>query len=433
MLIQLLSLPKKAVRYWRKYGTQAFIQRIIVRLGGVDGQGQPALPKGPVQARYLIDTRFTQCNAIRVFSVPRAALERVTLVTDSISSGSFYGGVATAIILAVKLVESRGARLRILLRVHEAEAANLAKLLALHKLALTHEVEFAFVHYNDEHTEIDVFPGELFLTTSWWTTSAMMGSVSPADIVYLLQEDERMFYPHGDDHLRCTAVLSNPKLRFVVNTRMLLEHFKQTGLPNVAERGMSFEPAFPAEVFFPRARAAGEKRRFVFYARPNNLRNLFYTGIELIDDAVRTGLLDPATWDIVLVGKDIPHVVFGDGYQPKVLENLGWQDYATLIGQADLGLSLMYTPHPSYPPLDLAASGAVVVSNRFGLKQDLAPYCANILCSELDRDAMRQALAEGVRLALADEERRRNYEGNRLQRDWHTSFAEVLRFVGEAA
>ena len=38
----------------------------------------------------------------------------------------------------------------------------------------------------------------------------------------------------------------------------------------------------------------------------------------------------------------------------------------------DLGLSLMASPHSSYPPLDLAAAGAVVVTNTFGAGQAIA-------------------------------------------------------------
>ena len=40
-------------------------------------------------------------------------------------------------------------------------------------------------------------PGDLFVTTSWWTTWATRASVDPASIIYLVQEDERRFYPGG--------------------------------------------------------------------------------------------------------------------------------------------------------------------------------------------------------------------------------------------
>ena len=44
---------------------------------------------------------------------------------------------------------------------------------------------------------------EIVMTTSWWTTRATLGSTLPREqVLYLLQEDERMFYPAGDEQLR---------------------------------------------------------------------------------------------------------------------------------------------------------------------------------------------------------------------------------------
>jgi hypothetical protein len=77
-------------------------------------------------------------------------------------------------------------------------------------------------------------------------------------------------------------------------------------------------------------------------------------------------------------------------------ENLSWTAYADVVGTVDLGLCPDVHPHPSYPPLDLAASGAVVVTNRHGIKQDLDMYSRNILCAEPDPAALVEALGRGI-------------------------------------
>jgi hypothetical protein len=130
---------------------------------------------------------------------------------------------------------------------------------------------------------------------------------------------------------------------------------------------------------------------------------------------------------VFLVGKDIPNVTFGDGYVPQRCEGLEWKAYADLVGTVDLGLSLMYTPHPSYPPLDLAASGAVVVTNKFGNKQDLSNYSRNIICAELDTGALVEALRIGVALAEDKQARRRNFSANALGTDWAEELEETLQ------
>ncbi|MEP6878276.1 MAG: hypothetical protein ABI865_05460 [Nitrosospira sp.] len=221
-------------------------------------------------------------------------------------------------------------------------------------------------------------------------------------------------------------MLRSQIIRFVVNTRLLFEHFVADGLTSIAQRGIWFEPAFPREIFYRHDRPNSQKRTLIFYARPDNLRNLFYFGIELLDVAIKRGIIDLEKWDILLIGSQIPKLTFGDNYSPERRENLSWAEYAELIGKVDLGLCLMYTPHPSYPPLDLAASGAIAVTNRFGNKQDLSNYSANIICGDLNLASMTSALAEGISLSADTAVRTANHRSTQLGSDWRLAFSEVI-------
>jgi len=436
--MSLIETIRRARRYWRIHGTRQFLReslaRLIRKVLGPSYTVAGGLPvsdeHGWVSVGDLARKQAQMCAPLRLFSVPTSEPPRVSVVTDSINRGSLYGGVGTAIILAALVAEASGARLRIVTRTERAQPTGLETVLNTYGIGLSHDVEFVFAPFYDTAYEIDFFERELFITTSWWTTAATLGSVRSESIVYLLQEDERMFYPHGDEHLRCSRILANRDIRFVINTRLLFEHLVASGLPNIADRGTWFEPSFPHEVFHPRERADGAKRTLMFYARPNNVRNLFFFGIEILEAAIARGIIDLQQWDLLLVGKDIPKLRFDDGrYSPQVQENLSWTQYAALAGQVDLALCLMYTPHPSYPPFDLAASGAVVVTNRFGNKQDLGGYSRNIICGDTDLESMLEAMAQGARLATDAHQRGENYRANRLGSDWTRSLADVVRQV----
>jgi hypothetical protein len=240
-----------------------------------------------------------------------------------------------------------------------------------------------------------------------------------------------MFYGMGDDRLRCQEILSDRDIRFVVNSRLLFEHFSDEGFSNVRERGAWFEPAFPDTTYYmvDRRKSAREspKMNFLFYARPNNQRNLYFRGIEVISDAIERGVLDANSWQIHFVGKDLTEFLLPGGVKPILSENLAWLDYAALIRRTDLGLSLMYTPHPSYPPLDLAACGAVAITNRYGRKTSLAQYSNNILCVEDDVESLVDGIATGVALAKDWERRITNYQLSGLNRDWVQAFEPVLQ------
>jgi O-antigen biosynthesis protein len=364
--------------------------------------------------------------ALKVYRIPSDGRQRVTLIIDTIASGSLFGGAGTALILAALLANRRGADLRIITRTQPPVPANVDHLWQVNGVTLDGESQFVFAPRQDPRKEIDLMADELVVTTSWWTTAAALLTIPAEQIVYLLQEDERMFYLFGDVRLHCEQVFRHTGIRFVINTQLLKQHLVNDGFAHMAQSAFSFEPAFPASVYHPRPKSAGAKRRFVFYARPLNPRNLYFLGQEVIATAVERGILDPSQWELVFVGRDVPDVQFGADCVPVKRENLSWGAYAELIGGADLGLSLMYTPHPSYPPLDMAASGAVVVTNRHGLKQDLSPLCANIICCEPDREALVEGLRQGVALALDTPRREAQHRANVLQRDWASNLAGVV-------
>ena len=436
---------RRTLAFWQDQGTWAVLRLIARKVRDVIS-GKPllnsladaAMPPGVqsawlqenrlsdgVSALQISDGRFPALRPLKTYVVPSIGRKRFTIVTDSISKGSLFGGVGTAIILAAKLAIRTDAVLRIVTRTEKAPPENVQHILSVYGIELQNEIQFFFSAVEDRLHEIDLHADDTFITTSWWTTAATLPSVPHDKIVYLLQEDERMFYPFGDDRLRCEGILAQRDIRFVINTKLLFDHLVATGLPNIASGGIWFEPAFPASLFHPRSPTGSGKKRFFFYARPNNSRNLFNLGLRVIDQAVSQGVLDPDEWELCLVGKDIPALSFAEHVVPSRHEDMSWSEYADFAGTVDLALSLMYTPHPSYPPLDMAASGAVVVTNRFGNKMDLSGYSENIICSELHVEALVDAIRAGVTLSQSPS-RLSNFERNGLQHSWDEALGPTL-------
>jgi hypothetical protein len=422
------EVAQKTYLFLRRHGVRAAARRAVE----VMLRPQVVEPPPVSSAIELLTEAFPQLVPLSAYSTPRKT-PRINMITDSINTGSLYGGVGTASIFAALLAERKGCDLRIITRHASADERNFKHIAALAKIRDLGNVTFTLCDETTDQAGFDVGEQELFITTSWWTTWSTVQTLGPSRVVYILQEDERMFYPYGDEHLRCTQLLSRPDLFFLINTRRLFDHLVDAGFPNIPQRGTWFEPAFPADLFFPQApqRQEGGKRKLLFYARPNNARNLFYLGLEALERAIASGVIEPSQWELHLVGKDIPSLKFSVPIQVERHMNLPWREYAALVRSMDLGLSLMYTPHPSYPPLDLAASGAVVVTNRFGSKQDLDEYSRNILCVEPTVEDLVRGLAQGVRLAEDPEKRARNYQQSGIQRDWRASFARSLDEVQE--
>jgi hypothetical protein len=383
----------------------------------------------------VLPPRLANLTALPVFAAPHAGGRRLTVVTDSINAGSLYGGVGTALILAALAARRIDAGLRIVTRTELPDVAKANEVLGANRIPWNRNIEFVFASRDGAlgSRDIPVAPGDLFLTTSWWTTRATRQSVPPARIACLVQEDERAFYPFGDEHLRCTETLSDPDLLYLVNSELLLSHLNDEGL---APGATAFEPAFPAHLYYPAEpgeRGANGKRGFFFYARPNHIRNLYWRGLEALTAAIEEGILDPQEWDFHFAGQASGELSLPRGVRPVFCGPMAWPDYAAFIRRMDLGLSLMYTPHPSYPPLDLAASGGVAVTNRFGRKRSLEQYSRNIVCADLDVPSLVDALRRASALAADTRTRRANFAASGLHRDWATSMAPALHRLAALA
>ena len=406
----------------------------FLRFGRHEGR---IAPRGRLREPYF-DSLFAQQWA-QLAPLPVAHLAsvgpRVTVLTDSVGPSSLFGGVGTSVILAILLANRFGATLRIATRTEEPDPSVVATLEEAAGVRLEGALETAYVPV-DGHQELAISDNEIVMTTSWWTTRATLGStIDRAQVLYLLQEDERMFYAFGDERLMCSETLGERDVAVVVNTQRLLDHLgSPENYPHLAEEAIALTPAFPGGLPREGAELAPRpegKRRLFFYSRPENARNLFWRGGTVLSRAVEEGLIDPHEWELHLVGRRTPDLTLPRDTKPLVVEGLNWLDYQSLVHTIDAALVLMDTPHPSYPPLDLAAAGVPVLTNTHGSKQDLSDFSANILTAPSTVDG----LMDGMRrlLALSDDRAQRsaNVRADGIERDWNTSLAPTVDALAE--
>jgi O-antigen biosynthesis protein len=430
-------LLKKGIQHLKKFGVVGFtrqvFRKILVKLlHQIPDVHQPLIDASPAAPPPIdfakadwYSQKFPYLKPLQVFLVPPAGT-RINLVTDSINRSHLYGGVGTAIIFCTLLARRWGCPLRVITRKEKAETHNFFEVLKSNNISYQDNVEFIFENIAATFSGVDISPHDRFVTTSWWTTHVSLQAVGPKQIIYLLQEDETMFYPYGDEHFQCSNTLAQPEIKFVVNTELLFNHLVAQGFENIHKHGVWFEPSFSSyRADLPRDAQTG-KRRFFFYARPNNLRNLFYLGLETIAAAVTTGVLNLDEWELYFVGRDLATFNLPERLQPQLIEGLSWSEYGQFLRSVDIGLCLMYTPHPSYPPLDLAASGAIAVTNQFGPKQDLGQYSSNIICCPTHVKGLLEGITTAIDLANNSAKRLENYQNNGLLKDWELSFSHVL-------
>ncbi|CAB3829788.1 rhamnosyltransferase WsaF family glycosyltransferase [Achromobacter denitrificans] len=396
-------------------------RRKVSRLGEVVSKA------ATVAFEQVLQARLAHLGPLRIKDDPSPGL-RINVVTDSIGPASLFGGVATALVLAAALAQQKGAQLRLITRNGEGSPEVVNRLLKLNQIEFSGELTMVESAPTSGYYVPVRQTDDVFITTSWWTTCGVRKSISPEQIIYLLQEDERMFYGYGDERLRCEEVISDDGIIFVLNTGLLQRHLTQgpNPIPGLAGRSTYFEPAFPSMRPANEPKTTG-KRRFFFYARPNNLRNLYLRGLEVITQALLRGILDPQEWEFHFAGKDLPNGTLPGDPDIYFHQQMEWAEYSALLQTIDIGLTLMDTPHPSYPPLDLACSGAISVTNSSGLKTDLSGYSKNIICTAPTVDALLEGIVQA--LNIDRDQRNENLRTARIQQDWNSSLAESIEFL----
>jgi hypothetical protein len=242
----------------------------------------------------------------------------------------------------------------------------------------------------DPDASLAVRRDDVFVATFWTTADLVIRlrawqaetwGRAPARFAYLVQDYEPGFYPWSGQSLLARATYDAPAETVAIfNTSLLQAYVHGVGVRFADE--FVFEPrlATPLRAASVAPATGPRDPRIVVYGRPGTPRNAF----PLIVDGLRAWrrLHEGAErWSLVSAGQEHPDVDLGAGSVLRSIGKLGMDDYAALLRRSAVGVSLMVSPHPSHPPLEMAHLGMLVVTNRFDAK-DLSAWHENIASME---------------------------------------------------
>jgi len=426
----------------RLVGPLRQVVRAVRHLGRADETPRAARPATSWSAAEV--ARYRDLDSPRLVLIPDievdaalAATPRVTVLMPHLAMSRMTGGPNTILNLTGRLA-ALGVPLRFASvagptdRDVEALRAHAARLAETAMPPDTVEFQAA----GQGAGPLCIGPRDVLIAT-WWPTAhvarAALAHIEAREFVYLVQDYEPGFYPWSSRHALALASYGFP-VRAVVNGRFLLDFLVSQragvfGAADIESRAVSFEPAVDRSLFHPEANPRA-RRRLVFYARPRNERNLFDMGIRALREVAAAGVLRADRWEVVAIGSPIPPLDLGPGLQ---LESLPWLDYASyaaLLRTSDVLLSLMLSPHTSYPPLEMAACGHLVVTNEFGPKTAAALAERSPLIRAAPADPA--ALAAALEAALGDAEGIVEPMSIDVPGSWAAAFDEALPWLRRA-
>lgn len=328
---------------------------------------------------------------------------RLSLVIPSVAPRSAFGGVTTGLDIFFEIGKRTGADLRIIIddfgKVDRTVVDRRARSLSFDPAGLE------IIPRTSDSPSIEVRRRDLFLTCNWWTTlnicpvikeQASTFGMELQPFLYLIQEYEPHFYPFSSTHMLARLAFE-PRVPCwgVFNSSELYEYFQSQG--HRTQRAFVFEPRISAILRQALdGEAAAKERRILIYGRPRIPRNCF--------PAVVKGLKlwtkrypEFSDWHVVSAGT--PHAPIKIGAARKIcsLGKLSLEAYAQILRSTAVGLSLMSSPHPSYPPLEMAHFGVRTITNKYANK-DLGRAHDNIVSiDDIAVETVADALARACR------------------------------------
>ena len=108
---------------------------------------------------------------------------------------------------------------------------------------------------------------------------------------------------------------------------------------------------------------------------------MLFRSFELVVDSLRKWVsiqLGVESWTVISAGEEHDPVYLGEEMYLNSVGKLTIEEYAKVLKESYAGISLMVSPHPSYPPLEMSVFDVKVITNCYGNK-DLSKFSENII------------------------------------------------------
>lgn len=298
------------------------------------------------------------------------------------------------------------------------------------------------VNVTGEHDPIPFSMRDRLVCYSAWTLHLAHRLARAAGLsarpVWLVQEHESIFHPHDACHALIEHAYALPHVA-IFNTEILARHFRRNQLGVFARGDARLHRDFGIvshAITDVRPPALDElvgrrSRRLLVYGRPeaHAARNLLEIVILGLERAVARGVFD-SRWSFTGFGTlgASYEVELGSGRTLTLKPKLGVADYAKALREFDLGVSLMYAPHPSIVPFEMAGAGLVTVTNTFASRgsADLRRISPNLEPCSPDPEGLADALQRAV-ARVEDFPGRIKGSDVSWNRDWSKAFDPATR------
>jgi len=343
----------------------------------------------------------------------RAERPRLNLVLPTINPQQAFGGIATALKLFSDWTACLGPDYdrRIIVTDAEIEAEAYSSLPGFTPTPFTQSLDQSQSCIVDAKERaggrLDLRAREVFVATAWWTVDTVralerdrartFGERRP--FVYLIQDDEPNFDGWGS---RCVLAESTYRHRDETIAVLNSEELYATMLEKHDFAHAFCLPYELNQLIASRLAPQPRERTILIYGRPTVARNAFEVVCSALKSWQQRDPIRASRWRIVFLGESFEEPLAYPVQNASVEGKVSLEAYADHLNRAAVGVSLMVSPHPSYPPLEMAEAGVLTIANSRPGK-DLRSRCPEIVSID---DLTPSTLAAAIEQAVATMEPR---------------------------
>lgn len=316
--------------------------------------------------------------------------KRINILVPSICEADVFGGIATALRFFEKLVDRQECDSRIILVDREPDAKAREKYGTKYKFVSWEEDSEAqhqiVSFFESTGKTLSVRDNDIFMVTAWWTAHYIQeeyqcwseSELVKQPIIYFIQDYEPGFYPWSTQYLLADATYRSALQHIAIfNSSLLADYFEKNDYHFY--KTFYFEPKLNGKLRDYLSKCGNKvkkKKQILVYGRPGTPRNAFTLMVEALKKWVEYQE-NVEEWSIVSAGEAHSSVNLGHGAVLRSVGKLSIEEYAKVLSESYAGISLMVSPHPSYPPLEMAAFGVRVITNTYANK-DLEDFSDNV-------------------------------------------------------
>lgn len=317
---------------------------------------------------------------------------RINLLVPSLNQEDIFGGIATALKFFDQFDEAQYDK-RIVVTNMPLKEGGLSKKYARYALVRNGAISEKALQIVDlPFTPLDqrltVSERDVFIATAWWTAYNIAPLIEwqkkeyalkkAHPLIYLIQDFEPGFYKWSSRYVLAEETYRlNIPVFAIFNSKELKDFFDNRDYH--FEKTYYFTPVLNDKLkqHLLEDKEVGRKKQIIVYGRPKTPRNAFEIVVASLKEAFRDRD-DAGEWKILSMGENHRDITISDRTTLVSVGKLTLDGYAKAMEESYLAVSLMVSPHPSYPPLEMSSFGVRTITNKYENK-DLSKFNENII------------------------------------------------------